>query len=216
MSVEPSQTANTKFAAVFPGQGSQSVGMLAELAQSHACVIETFKTGSDILGYDAWALSQTGPEEKIGMTEITQPLMLLAGVAAWRVWRELNGPWPSFMAGHSLGEYSALVCAESISLESAITVVQKRAQYMQETVPEGQGAMAVFLGLSEAVAAEVCQEASPEGEVAPANFNAPGQVVVGGLKPAIEKASQIAKERGCKRISITNQALITWHRRYYY
>jgi [acyl-carrier-protein] S-malonyltransferase len=174
--------------------------MLSALNEQFSCVREVFDSGSAVLGYDAWALAQTGPKEALGRTEVTQPLMLLAGVAVWRAWQAADGPLPAYAAGHSLGEYSALVAADAIALEDAVAIVKARAQFMQETVPEGQGAMAVFLGLSDDQVTGICQEITPTDAVAPANFNAPGQVVVGGLKTAVDEAAAVAKAQGCKRV----------------
>lgn len=195
-----SQLTQSTLACIFPGQGSQSVGMLSALAERFSSVKEVFEIGSDVLGYDAWALAQNGPKEALGKTEVTQPLMLLAGVAVWRAWRQAGGPLPAHAAGHSLGEYTALVAAEALTLEDAVSVVKARAQFMQETVPDGQGAMAVFLGLSDEKVIEICEEVMPQYSVAPANFNAPGQVVVGGYQTAVNAAAELAKARGCKRV----------------
>lgn len=197
---ELSENKQATLACVFPGQGSQSVGMLASLAEQYACVRDVFEIGSGVLGYDAWALVQEGTKEALGKTEVTQPIMLLAGVAVWRAWREAGGPLPAYGAGHSLGEYTALVAAGALSLVDAVTVVQARAKFMQETVPLGQGAMAVFLGLSDEKVIELCEEVIPQYSVAPANFNAPGQVVVGGYQTAVNAAAELAKARGCKRV----------------
>jgi [acyl-carrier-protein] S-malonyltransferase len=197
---ELSQNTQPALACVFPGQGSQSVGMLAALGEEYACVKEVFEIGSGVLGYDAWSLAQDGPKEALGRTEVTQPLMLLAGVAVWRAWRTAGGPLPAYAAGHSLGEYTALVAAEALSLPDAVAIVQARAKLMQETVPEGQGAMAVFLGLVDEKVQEICAAVSPQHAVAPANYNSPGQVVVGGYKTAVDEAAELAKSQGCKRV----------------
>ncbi|MEJ2670533.1 MAG: ACP S-malonyltransferase [Gammaproteobacteria bacterium] len=185
---------------VFPGQGSQSVGMLSALSEHFSCVEATFAEGTDALGYDAWLLVQTGAKDALARTQVTQPVMLLAGVAVWRAWQIAGGPQPACAAGHSLGEYTALVAAGAITLQDAVRVVKERARLMQETVPEGHGAMAVFLGLSEEAVQEICEQVQPTGSVAPANFNAPGQVVVGGLKTAVDQAGALAKAKGCKRV----------------
>jgi len=187
---------------IFPGQGSQSIGMLSALAEAHSQVQSTFKEASDALGYDLWQLVQDGPVEKLNSTEITQPAMLAAGVATWRVWQAQGGATPVVMAGHSLGEYSALVCAGSINFSDAITLVSERGKLMQQAVPAGSGAMAAILGLDDESVRAVCEEAA-QGDVAePVNFNSPGQVVVAGDKAAVERATVIAKDKGAKRAVI--------------
>ena len=187
------------FAFIFPGQGSQSVGMLAELAESHSVVADTFKEASDALGYDLWALVQDGPAEDLNQTDRTQPAMLTAGVACWRVWQQQGGATPAVMAGHSLGEYTALVCAGAMSLTDAVTLVADRGRFMQDAVPAGEGAMAAVLGLDDAAVIAVCNDAA-EGDVLSAvNFNSPGQVVIAGSAVAVERATVLAKERGAKR-----------------
>jgi [acyl-carrier-protein] S-malonyltransferase len=187
------------FAFVFPGQGSQSVGMLSALAAAEPLVKETFAEASDVLGYDLWALCQNGPEEQLGATERTQPAMLTAGVATWRVWRKHGGPIPSAMAGHSLGEYTALVCAGALDFRTAVSLVQFRGQAMQAAVPAGQGAMAAILGLDDADVEAACQEAAGGEIVQAANFNSPGQVVIAGTASAVDRAIEIAKSKGAKR-----------------
>ena len=187
------------FAFVFPGQGSQSVGMLASLAQTEPLVRETFAEASQVLGYDLWELAQTGPEAAQSATERTQPLMLAAGVATWRVWRKHGGKDPACMAGHSLGEYSALVCAGALDFQTAIDLVRYRGQAMQNAVPAGQGAMAAILGMEDADVEAACREAATVGAVAAANYNSPGQVVIGGQKPAVEKAIAILQAKGARR-----------------
>jgi len=190
------------FAMVFPGQGSQSVGMLAGLSESYQQVKETFQEASDALGYDLWSLVQNGPEEELNKTHITQPAMLAGGIAVWRVWNAENGPQPVAMAGHSLGEYSALVAAGSISLTDAAKLVADRGKFMQEAVPEGVGAMAAILGLDDDTVIDVCGKAA-EGEVVTAvNFNSPGQVVIAGNKSAVDRAVELASEAGAKRAVI--------------
>lgn len=187
---------------IFPGQGSQSVGMLSALAEAHTQVQATFKEASDVLGYDLWQQVQEGPAEKLNSTEITQPAMLAAGVATWRVWLEQDGATPVVMAGHSLGEYSALVCAGSLAFTDAITLVAERGKLMQQAVPTGSGAMAAILGLDDDAVRAVCNEAAQGEVVEPVNFNSPGQVVVAGNKTAVERATVIAKDKGAKRALI--------------
>lgn len=187
------------FAFVFPGQGSQSVGMLADLAEGHPVIADTFTAASDALGYDLWKLIQDGPVEELNKTHITQPAMLVSGVAVWRAWQAKGGAAPAVMAGHSLGEYTALVCAGALAFEDAVKLVEKRGLLMQEAVPAGEGAMAAILGLDDEAVMSVCATAA-EGEVAEAvNFNSPGQVVIAGSKGAIERAMVLAKEQGAKR-----------------
>jgi [acyl-carrier-protein] S-malonyltransferase len=191
------------YAIVFPGQGSQSVGMLAELAESHTQIKTTFQEASDALGYDLWALVQNGPEEELNKTHITQPAMLAGGVALWRVWQSQVDAKPAAMAGHSLGEYSALVAAGSLSLGDAATLVADRGHFMQEAVPAGEGGMAAILGLDDTQVLAVCAEAekaAAQGEVVSAvNFNSPGQVVIAGSAAAVNRAIELAKEAGAKR-----------------
>lgn len=184
---------------VFPGQGSQSVGMLRELALEHPEVSQTFAEASSALGYDLWAIVDQGPEERLGQTEITQPAMLAAGVAVWRAWRAAGGAQPAMMAGHSLGEYSALVCAGAIEFSDAVRLVADRARYMQEAVPAGRGGMAAVLGIADDAVRALCAQAA-EGEVLePVNYNSPGQVVIAGTASAIARAVARAKELGAKR-----------------
>jgi [acyl-carrier-protein] S-malonyltransferase len=187
------------FAFVFPGQGSQSVGMLAPLAATEPLVQETFAEASDVLGYDLWKLCQGGPEEELGKTERTQPAMLAAGVATWRVWRKHGGGLPAAMAGHSLGEYSALVCSGALDFRTAVGLVQFRGQAMQAAVAAGQGAMAAILGLDDADVEAACREAAQGEVVQGANFNSPGQVVIAGTAPAVDRAIEAAKAKGAKR-----------------
>jgi [acyl-carrier-protein] S-malonyltransferase len=186
------------FAFVFPGQGSQSVGMLAPLAASEPLVQQTFAEASDVLGYDLWKLCQGGPEEELGKTERTQPALLAAGVATWRVWRKHGGGIPAAMAGHSLGEYSALVCSGALDFRTAVALVQFRGQAMQAAVPAGQGAMAAILGLDDADVEAACREAAQGEVVQGANFNSPGQVVIAGAAAAVDRAIEIAKAKGGK------------------
>jgi len=165
------------FSIIFPGQGSQSLGMMSKLAEQHSLVKELFVEASDVLGVDLWAMSQDGPLEALSQTENTQPALLTAGVAAWRVWQELGGQTPSIMAGHSLGEYTALVSAGALSFSDGVALVRDRGRYMQEAVPAGQGAMAAIIGLEDQQVIDVCA-ATADGDVLQAvNFNAPGQVV---------------------------------------
>jgi [acyl-carrier-protein] S-malonyltransferase len=187
------------FAFVFPGQGSQSVGMLAPLAAAEPLVQQTFAEASEVLGYDLWKLCQGGPEEELGKTERTQPAMLAAGVATWRVWRKHGGGLPAAMAGHSLGEYSALVCSGALDFRTAVGLVQFRGQAMQAAVPAGQGAMAAILGLDDAEVEAACREAAQGEVVQGANFNSPGQVVIAGTAAAVDRAVDAAKAKGAKR-----------------
>ena len=186
-------------AVVFPGQGSQSVGMLKDLAAAEPLVQETFAEASDVLGYDLWRLVQAGPEEELASTEKTQPALLAASVAAWRVWRRHGGTLPAMMAGHSLGEYTALVCSEALDYRTAIDLVRYRGQQMQAAVPTGQGAMAAILGVDDAVVEVACIEAAQGEVVQPANFNSPGQVVIAGKASAVDRAVEVLKSRGAKR-----------------
>lgn len=190
------------FAMVFPGQGSQSLGMLSALAEQEPLVIDTFAEASEVLGYDLWQLCQQGPEARLGTTEVTQPAMLAAGVATWRVWRKSGGAMPLAMAGHSLGEYTALVCADAIAFSTAIDLVRFRGQAMQSAVPAGQGAMAAILGLDDAEVVAACAQAAQGEVVQAANFNSPAQVVIAGHKAAVERAMEILKARGAKRALI--------------
>jgi [acyl-carrier-protein] S-malonyltransferase len=186
-------------AIVFPGQGSQSVGMLAALAAAEPVVQQTFAEASGVLAYDLWELCRNGPEADLGATERTQPAMLAAGVATWRVWRAHGGPRPTAMAGHSLGEYTALVCSNALDFRVAVDLVRFRGQVMQAAVPRDKGAMAAILGLDDAEIEAACREAAQGEVVEPVNFNAPGQVVVAGLKTAVQRAIEAAKARGAKR-----------------
>lgn len=184
---------------VFPGQGSQKIGMLAELAAEYPVVKSTFAEASDVLGYDLWALVQTGTQEEINLTECTQPLLLTASVAVWRVWNLKQGAQPALLAGHSLGEWSALVCAGVLDFKAAVKIVQLRGKYMQDAVPAGQGAMAAIIGLADAAIVNACQLAAQGEIVAAVNFNSPGQVVIAGNVAAVERASVLCKEAGAKR-----------------
>ena len=184
---------------VFPGQGSQAVGMLGELAEQHAVIKETFAEASDALGYDLWALSQNGPEADLNHTDRTQPAILTASVALWRLWCQSSSVRPAFVAGHSLGEYSALVAAEVLSFADAVRLVERRGQLMQQAVPEGQGAMAAILGLGDEQIIELCAAASQGQVVSAVNFNAPGQVVIAGETDAVARAIDACKDAGAKR-----------------
>jgi len=184
---------------VFPGQGSQSVGMMNAIAAEFSVVEETFAEASQAMGKDLWQLVVQGPEEKLNQTEITQPIMLAAGVATWRAWLAAKGPRPGCMAGHSLGEYSALVCAGSIEFTEAMKLVADRARFMQQAVPAGQGGIAAILGLEDEAVRQLCEQAS-QGEVLDAvNFNTPGQVVIAGTATAVARALEQSKAAGAKR-----------------
>lgn len=188
-----------KFAAVFPGQGSQSVGMLADLTTTESVVLDVFAEASEALGYNLWDKVQSGPDEALNQTVVTQPAMLTAGYAVWKAWQAKNGGTPAFVAGHSLGEYTALCAAGVINFVDAVTLVETRAKLMQEAVPAGEGAMAAVLGLEDAQIIECCEKAA-EGDVVEAvNFNAPGQVVIAGSKSAVERAIQVCSDAGAKR-----------------
>lgn len=190
---------NNKLALVFPGQGSQSVGMLAELHAEFATVRDTFAEASAALGYDLWALVANGPDTALNETHRTQPALLTASVAVYRVWLEQGGATPAYLAGHSLGEYSALVCAGVLTLSDAVKLVEKRGQYMQLAVPAGTGAMSAIIGLDDALIAKACEEAAQGEVVSPVNFNSPGQVVIAGNKAAVERANELCKAAGAKR-----------------
>ena len=185
---------------VFPGQGSQAVGMLSELADRYAVVRTTFEEASQILGYDLWQLVQEGPAETLNQTDKTQPAILTASVALWRVWQELEGPRPSVVSGHSLGEYSALVCAGAISFADAVRLVKLRGEFMQEAVPEGVGAMSAILALADDKIEEACQLTAEDDVVSPVNYNCPGQVVIAGNKAAVERAGAKCQEFGAKKV----------------
>lgn len=189
----------TQFAIVFPGQGSQSVGMLAELAEQHAIIKETFAEASDVLGYDLFDLVMNGPAEELNKTWKTQPALLTSSVALWRLWQSLGCAKPAVMAGHSLGEYSALVCAGALNFKDAVKLVELRGQAMQRAVPEGVGAMSAIIGLDNDTIAANCAKAAEDQVVAPVNFNSPGQVVIAGNKEAVERANALMKESGAKR-----------------
>ncbi|MGN6111538.1 MAG: ACP S-malonyltransferase [Luteimonas sp.] len=184
---------------VFPGQGSQSVGMLAELSALHPLVEDAFREASDGAGADLWALSQGGPEEMLNRTEYTQPALLAAGVAVWRLWQSRGGAQPSLLAGHSLGEYAALVAAGALSLADGARLVRLRGQLMQDAAPAGTGAMAAVLGAEDAVVVDACREASGDEVVVPANYNSPGQIVIGGHAAAVDRALALLAERGVRK-----------------
>lgn len=184
---------------VFPGQGSQKLGMLAELADKYPVVGETFAEASEVLGYDLWDLVQNGTQEEITLTERTQPLLLTASVAVWRIWQQENGAQPALMAGHSLGEWSALVCSGVVAFQDAVRLVRNRGAYMQDAVAPGEGAMAAIIGLDDDKIIAVCEEACQGEEVAAVNFNSPGQVVIAGNAAAVERAIEGCKAAGAKR-----------------
>jgi [acyl-carrier-protein] S-malonyltransferase len=187
------------FAFVFPGQGSQSVGMLGALAAAEPSVRTTFAEASQVLRYDLWKLVSEGPEEALNATERTQPAMLTAGVATWRIWRERGGAEPAAVSGHSLGEFTALVCAQALEFAAAVELVRFRGQVMQEAVPAGTGAMAAVLGLDDETIVAVCREAAQGAVVEAVNFNSPGQVVIAGETAAVQRALEAARLRGAKR-----------------
>lgn len=189
----------TQFAMVFPGQGSQATGMLAELAADNPLIEQTFSEASQALGYDLWALVQKGPAEELNKTWQTQPALLAASVAIFRVWQQKGGKAPAILAGHSLGEYSALVCAGVINFSDAIRLVELRGRLMQEAVPAGTGAMQAIIGLDDAAIAKACAESAQGQVVSPVNFNSPGQVVIAGNKEAVERAGAACKAAGAKR-----------------
>ena len=188
-----------QLALVFPGQGSQSLGMLAELSELHPAVKATFQEASDGAGVDLWAMSQAGPEELLNRTEYTQPALLAAGVAVWRLWLSQGGAQPAVLAGHSLGEYTALVAAGVLSLKDAAHLVRVRGQLMQAAAPAGTGAMAAVLGAEDALVEAVCVEASGAQVVVPANYNSPGQIVIGGDAAAVDKALALLQEKGVRK-----------------
>lgn len=192
-----------KQAFVFPGQGSQSAGMMSGYAD-FPVVRETFAEAAGILGQDLWAMAESGSPDELNLTVNTQPLMLVAGVAVYRAWQSLGGPKPLVIAGHSLGEYTALVVSGALSFSEALPLVRYRAESMQQAVPEGEGGMAAILGLHDEVVREVCVAATSAGEgvVEPANFNSPGQVVIAGHKKALSGAMELARSKGAKRVAI--------------
>lgn len=190
-----------KYAFVFPGQGSQSIGMLSDLASNHAVVLDVFSEASAVLGYDLWDVVQNGPESRLNQTDVTQPAMLAAGIAVFRALQQ-NKPdlEPRFMAGHSLGEYTALVAAGVMSLAQGIELVSERGRLMQSAVPAGQGAMAAVLGLEDQQVIDLCSDSAQGGVVEAVNFNSPGQVVIAGEKAAVERAMKLADELGAKKV----------------
>jgi [acyl-carrier-protein] S-malonyltransferase len=182
---------------MFPGQGSQAVGMLADVAVQHPEIAEHYARAADAIHQPLWEIVQSGPEQRLNSTEITQPALLVASVALWSTWQAADAPRPDILAGHSLGEYSALVCAGSLSLEDGVRLVHERGKLMQQAVPNGEGAMAAVLGLDDDQVLACCEAAA--GVVAPANFNAPGQVVIAGTAAAVDDAAQRCKEAGARR-----------------
>jgi len=188
-----------RFAFVFPGQGSQSPGMLEALSRQHDVVAETFAQAGEVLGCDLWKMVREGPVDALNNTEITQPVMLAGGIAVWRAWCALSQARPEQLAGHSLGEYSALVAAEALDFADAVAIVAERARLMQAAMPAGQGAMAAVLGLDDEVVEAVCREVAEGQTVAPANYNSPGQLVVAGEAAAVERAVRACLDAGAKR-----------------
>ena len=190
-----------KIAFVFPGQGAQYVGMFSDLVENYPAASETFADASAVLGYDLLSLCMSGPEEKLNQTEYTQPALLAASYAAWRIWQERGGARPMSMAGHSLGEYSALVCAGAINFTDAVGLVAERGRFMQEAVPRGTGSMAAISGLDDETVIDVCANAAQHEVVSAANFNFPGQVVIAGDAAAVDRACLLAKESGARRVT---------------
>lgn len=188
------------FGFVFPGQGSQSVGMLSELSEKYEVVKNTFNEASQVLGYDLLKLVMEGPQEELSKTSITQPALLTASVALFRLWSQVTNEKPLVLAGHSLGEYSALTCAGVIDFKDAVKLVQYRGECMQEAVPQGVGAMAAVIGLADDVIIEACKEASQDEVCSAVNFNSPGQVVIAGNKAAVDRTGEILKAKGAKRV----------------
>ncbi|MFK8013346.1 MAG: ACP S-malonyltransferase [Marinicellaceae bacterium] len=185
---------------VFPGQGSQAVGMVNDLFETYPQIQHQFARASDVLNLDLFEMVTNDTRNQLNLTEFTQPALLTTSVAIWNLWKEKTDIRPTFMAGHSLGEYSALVCAGALDFEDAVLLTHKRGQYMQEAVPSGSGAMAAILGLDDDVVVDLCIKADSSGNVSAANFNSPGQVVISGAKEAVEKAGELAKELGAKRV----------------
>ncbi len=197
--VMPQSPVSTTLAFVFPGQGSQAVGMLSELSTQHSQVREAFDEASQGAGVNLWKLAQEGPESELNRTEFTQPALLAAGVAAWRAWLAEGGPHPALLAGHSLGEYTALVAAQALSLHDAAGLVRERGRLMQEAVPAGVGAMAAVLGADDELIAESCAQVAGDQVVAPANFNSPGQTVIAGHAEAVDRALARLAEQGVRK-----------------
>ncbi len=190
---------NSHLAFVFPGQGSQKIGMLADLASANPLVEKTFTEASEVLGYDSWKMVQEGAQEDINLTERTQPMLLASSVAIWRLWQQKGGPMPGQLAGHSLGEWSALVCSGVLDFADAVKIVRARGAFMQEAVPVGAGAMAAILGIADEVILDACDSARQNDVVDAVNFNAPGQVVIAGSAAAVDRTIEICKEAGAKR-----------------
>lgn len=190
----------SKYAVVFPGQGSQAIGMLSDLASDHAVVEQTFSQASEVLGYDLWDLVQNGTSDDLSQTHITQPALLATSVALWRIAAAKEDFKPALVAGHSLGEYSALVCAGVIKFEDAIALVELRGQLMQQAVPQGVGAMAAVIGLDNEAIISACEKAAADEVVSAVNFNSPGQVVIAGNKAAVARASELCVEAGARRV----------------
>ena len=190
----------TKLAFVFPGQGSQAVGMLGDLAEKFPLVTGSFQEASDALGFDLWKLVQSGPTAELNKTSMTQPAMLTASVAIWRIYKALGGTQPDFMAGHSLGEYSALTAAGVFSLADAASLVHARGNYMQEAVPDGVGSMAAIIGLDDDKVVELCSEVAQNEVLAAVNFNSPGQVVIAGHASAVDRAIKVCKDKGARMV----------------
>jgi [acyl-carrier-protein] S-malonyltransferase len=189
----------SKLAFVFPGQGSQKIGMLADLAAQYSEIEETFNEASDTLGYDVWKMIQSGSQDDINLTERTQPILLASSVAIWRLWNAKGGSKPAQMAGHSLGEWSALVCSGVINFADGLNIVRARGQYMQQAVPVGEGAMAAIIGLEDSIIIDACKNAAAAEVVDAVNYNAPGQVVIAGSVAAVNRAIEICKQAGAKR-----------------
>lgn len=185
-------------AIIFPGQGSQKVGMLADYEGSDI-LQATFSQASEALGYDIWATVKEGPQEKLNLTEITQPVLLTSSIALWRIWQDKNGATPALLAGHSLGEWSALVASEVVAFQDAVKLVRSRGKYMQEAVPQGEGAMAAIIGLSDDVVEKICADNSIDGEASAVNYNSPGQLVIAGNVKNVEAAIDACKEAGAKK-----------------
>lgn len=189
-----------KTAFMFPGQGSQNKGMLSDLAEKYSSLLNTFQEASDVLGYDLWDLCLQGDEARLNRTEVTQPAILTASIALWRLWSELGAARPQYLAGHSLGEYSALVAAGSLEFRAAVALVQERGRLMQGAVAEGVGKMAAVIGLDDELVVAACEEASAGQVVEAVNFNSPGQVVIAGHAEAVERAAAACKEKGARRV----------------